>query len=261
MGKRQKKGVKGEASAFISRTRAVRKLQVSLADFRRLCILKGIYPREPKDKKRVNKGSTAPRTFYSTKDIAFLAHEPLLQKFREFKVFARKLRKALAKRQVSIAESLRENKPVLTLDHLIKERYASPPPAPFDRVFMWSLFFSYPTFVDALHDLDDALCMMVLFSRMPKVGQIAPAFLASCSRLCAEFLNYIVVTHSLRKVFLSIKGARRLALLLARLTGRRLPRHLLPGRHLRPAHHVDRAVLVHAAGAARGRLSRHAHIP
>lgn len=53
---------------------------------RRLCILKGIYPREPKNKKKVNKGSTAPRTFYLLKDIRFLLHEPIVRKFREYKV-------------------------------------------------------------------------------------------------------------------------------------------------------------------------------
>lgn len=48
--------------------------------------------------------------------------------------------------------------------------------------------------------------MLFLFERMPQVGRIAPAFIANISRLCAEFLNYVVTTHSLRKVFLSIKG-------------------------------------------------------
>lgn len=53
---------------------------------RRLCILKGIYPHEPKHKKKVNKGSTAARTFYLVKDIRFLLHEPIVSKFRDYKV-------------------------------------------------------------------------------------------------------------------------------------------------------------------------------
>ena len=45
-----KAGVKGEASQYKTRSNAIREMQVSLQDFRRLCILKGVYPREPKKK-------------------------------------------------------------------------------------------------------------------------------------------------------------------------------------------------------------------
>ena len=93
----KKKNTSGNARNFITRSQAVRKLQVSLADFRRLCIFKGIYPREPRNKKKANKGSTAPTTFYYSKDIQYLMHEPVLAKFREHKTFAKKLTKALGK--------------------------------------------------------------------------------------------------------------------------------------------------------------------
>jgi len=48
--------------------------------------LKGIYPHEPRHKKKVGKGSTSPKTYYFLKDIQFLSHEPIVGKFREFKV-------------------------------------------------------------------------------------------------------------------------------------------------------------------------------
>jgi len=89
----------------------------------RLCILKGIYPREPRSRKKANNGSTAPATFYYTKDIQYLLHEPVLKKFRENKIFLKKLSKALGKGQLSIAKGLEERKPVYRLDHIIKERF------------------------------------------------------------------------------------------------------------------------------------------
>lgn len=41
MGRLRQKGKAGAAKAYITRTSAIKKLQCSLADFRRLCILKG----------------------------------------------------------------------------------------------------------------------------------------------------------------------------------------------------------------------------
>ena len=41
MGRLRQKGKAGAAKAYVTRTKAVKKLQCSLADFRRLCILKG----------------------------------------------------------------------------------------------------------------------------------------------------------------------------------------------------------------------------
>ncbi|CAJ0646401.1 9829_t:CDS:2 [Entrophospora sp. SA101] len=186
MGKIKKKGESGIATNYITRNRAVKKLQLSLADFRRLCILKGIYPREPKNKKKANRGSTAPTTFYYTKDIQYLAHEPILRKLRENKIFLRKLSKALGKRQFSVANNLEKNRPVYTLDHIIKERY--------------------PTFTDALRDLDDALCMIFLFGTYPATDKIKVEIVRNCQRLCSEFQQYVIKSKCLRKVFLSIKG-------------------------------------------------------
>ena len=72
--------------------------------------------------KKVNKGSTAYRTFYYYKDIQFLAHEPLLERFRSFKEFMKHVKKAVHKDDHTKAERMMENKPVYTLDHIVRER-------------------------------------------------------------------------------------------------------------------------------------------
>lgn len=165
----------------------MRKLQISLPDFRRLCIFKGIYPREPRSKKRVSKSSTPSTTYYYTKDIAYLLHEPLLAKFRDQKALAKKISKALGRNEVSDASRLERNlTPRMKLDHIIKERY--------------------PTFVDALRDLDDALSMLFLFANLPSTENVPPKIIAKCQRLTMEFEHYLIRTHSMRKSFLSIKG-------------------------------------------------------
>ncbi|CAG2234125.1 NOP7 [Mytilus edulis] len=122
VGEKKKKYESGSATAYMSRNQAIKKLQLNLADFRRLCILKGIYPHEPRHKKRVGKGSTAPKTYYFAKDINYISHEPIINKFREFKHFVRRLKKAINKRNTDAANRIRANKPKYKLDHIVKER-------------------------------------------------------------------------------------------------------------------------------------------
>jgi pescadillo protein len=48
--------------------------------------------------------------------------------------------------------------------------------------------------------------MLFLFASLPSTSTIPPKTIALCQRLCLEFQHYIIVSHSLRKSFLSIKG-------------------------------------------------------
>lgn len=52
-GERKKKGTSGNAKNYITRTQAVKKLQLSLPDFRKLCIWKG-YALQNHDLSRVH---------------------------------------------------------------------------------------------------------------------------------------------------------------------------------------------------------------
>jgi len=186
MGKMKKKYERGAATNYVTRNQALRRLQLTLKDFRRLCILKGIYPVEPKHKKKANKGSTAPRTFYIAKDIQFLAHEPIINKFRAYKVFLRKLKRVTDKKDGMAARRILAAKPKYKLDHVVKERY--------------------PTFQDSLADLDDCLTMLFLFATFPNIKVVNERILNQCRRLTVEFMHFVIHTQALRKVFVSIKG-------------------------------------------------------
>jgi pescadillo protein len=75
-----------------------------------------------------------------------------------------------------------------------------------DRDLTSPLPFRYPTFVDAVRDLDDALSMLFLFATMPVTEKIKREVVEECQRLTAEFQIYVMKSRSLRKVFFSIKG-------------------------------------------------------
>jgi len=105
--------------------------------------LKGIYPREPKKKL-----SGSDKTYFHVKDLKILEHDTLLQKFRDIKTHLKKYKKYLGHKDFKRAQDHKDMKPRYSLSHIIRERY--------------------PTFIDALRDLDDALCLLSLFANFPQ---------------------------------------------------------------------------------------------
>ena len=148
--------------------------------FSRLCILKGIYPVEPKNKKKAGHGNSEPRIYFHAKDIAFLAREPLIQTFRQLRVHQKRLKRAREKLDRDKEYRLRMNKPTYTLTQLVRERY--------------------PTRNDALRDLTDSLNLIFLFARLPRLMQFHPALISLCRRFSVEFLHYIIALRCIRKV-------------------------------------------------------------
>ena len=183
MGKRIKKGKKGEASQYLTRSNAIRAMQVTLKDFRRLCILKGVYPREPKKKFKGND-----KTYYHVKDLKILQHDQLLDKFREIKAHMKKHKKLLGRRETKLAENHIKKVPIYSLAPIIKDRY--------------------PGFVDALRDLDDALCLISLFAQFPQhlTLEVKKKDLEACQTLYKDFMLYCTLSQCFTKAFFSIKG-------------------------------------------------------
>lgn len=183
MGREQKKGRAGNAKAYITRAKALKKLQLSLPEWRRLCIIKGVYPRDPK-----RKTEGADKTYYLRKDVDFLAHERLIDDVRAQNIHRKKVVKARAKKQLDVLKALALKAPRASLDHIIVERY--------------------PQFRDALAELDDPLCVVSLFATLPataKVG-LAAVRVSNCKRLMNEFMHFVTRTRALRRVFVSVKG-------------------------------------------------------
>ena len=183
MGKKQKKDHSGVDATFIGRSMCLKKLQITLKDFRRLCILKGIYPREPLGKVPKNKKG---QTFYHIKDIKAIAHEPILDKFREFRSFMKKVRKAAGRNERDEAARKNALVPTYSLHHLVKERY--------------------PRFVDALSDIDDALTLVYLFAALPSENTIKAKVTNKAKALASAWGAYCATTFCITKSFISVKG-------------------------------------------------------
>ena len=166
-----KKGVKGEASQYLTRSNAIRALQVSLHDFRRLCIIKGIYPRSPNKKFKGND-----KTYFHVKDIKILQHDQLLGRFRDVKAHLKKHKKYLGRRELKTAEDHLKKTPKLNMAPVIKDRY--------------------PTFIDALRDLDDALCLVSLYAQLPQhlTLEVKKSDILACERLYRDFMLYCTVS-------------------------------------------------------------------
>lgn len=113
-------------------------------------------------------------------------HEPIIWKLREYKIFNRKVGRAKAVKDFKALRRYLEHHPTLKLDHIVKERY--------------------PSFVDALRDLDDCLTLCFLFSTFPSLSHIPREQSDLCRRLTIEFLHAVIEAKALRKVFISIKG-------------------------------------------------------
>uniref|UniRef100_A0A182LYP5 Pescadillo homolog n=1 Tax=Anopheles culicifacies TaxID=139723 RepID=A0A182LYP5_9DIPT len=186
MVKRNHKFKSGEGAMYYTRKAAMKKLQLNIKDFRQLCILKGVYPREPKHRARAQHGSREMKILYHKKDITFLLHEPIVWTLRDRKIFNRRIKHAAAKQNMNLRDIRLHNYPQLKLDHIVKERY--------------------PTFIDAIKELDDCMTLLFTFSTFPATKIITRELTRMSRRLTVEFMHYVIAAQALRKVFISIKG-------------------------------------------------------
>lgn len=98
----------------------------------------------------------------------------------------KKLKRAIGRNELDNARRMYEDRPSYNLDHIMKERY--------------------PRFADAIGDLDDCLSLVHLFASFPAEHPVKPEHTSLAKRLVREWQYFITRSHSLRKVFFSIKG-------------------------------------------------------
>uniref|UniRef100_A0A1I8FEU3 BRCT domain-containing protein n=1 Tax=Macrostomum lignano TaxID=282301 RepID=A0A1I8FEU3_9PLAT len=170
---------RGEATTFISRKQALKRLQLSL---KRLPPA-GVYPQEARhasrQQRRVNKGSSTPKVYYHLKDIQFLGHERVMQKLRDIKAHLKKAKRAKERGEMHTVDRLQRNFPAYT-------------PGPHHPGAL-------PAFEDAVRDLDDCLCLCFLFSRLPKERGVPVEQIRLSARLTVQFLHWVIAARALRK--------------------------------------------------------------
>merc|ERR1719162_2615862 len=100
----------------------------------------------------------------------------------------KKFKRLMGRKERSLAASLEERKPTYVLHHLVRERY--------------------PSFDDAVRDLDDAVSMLALFQALSadQKREIPAEAVNEATRLYQEFQLFVIRAQALRKVFASIKG-------------------------------------------------------
>ncbi|KAB2604597.1 pescadillo-like protein [Pyrus ussuriensis x Pyrus communis] len=89
-----------------------------VGNYRKLCILKGVFPWELKKKVKGNH-----HTYYHLKDVSFIQHEPLLEQLRGIRAYERKVKRADAKKNKERAALLKERRPTYKLDGIILQRF------------------------------------------------------------------------------------------------------------------------------------------
>ena len=114
--------------------------------------MKGVYPREPSKKV---KGRD--KTYYYTKDIMFLMHDPVLSKLREQKTWRKRIAKAKGRKQaVAEIRRIEKQKPKYSLIPIVKERYFI-----FFYFFNIFIFFNIKIQLDTHHLLTHYVILMI----------------------------------------------------------------------------------------------------
>lgn len=181
---------------FLTRMQATRLLQVDSIQFRRLCILKGIYPRALARSKQKQSGND--KQYYLAREIKWLVRDHIADRMMAHRAWQKKVRRAEA---MGLTEDLKvlnsgKVKPRYSLVATIKERY--------------------PFFIDAVRDIDDAMTIIALYAFLsPEVMSnttiethhaLTSGLHERAQTISERWNRYVARAHVLSRGFISIKG-------------------------------------------------------
>ncbi|KPA75570.1 hypothetical protein ABB37_08452 [Leptomonas pyrrhocoris] len=181
---------------YLTRMQATRLLQMESIQFRRLCILKGIYPRALARSKQKQSGNE--KQYYLAREIKWLVRDQIAEKMMAFRAWEKKIKRAEAMGLVDDLKALHTSrvKPHHSLVATIKERY--------------------PYFIDAVRDIDDAMSMLHLYAFLsPEIKSdstievhhsLTSGMHERAQAMCERWSRYVARAHTLTKAFISIKG-------------------------------------------------------
>ena len=181
---------------YLSRMQATRLLQVDSMGFRRLCILKGIYPRAIGKSKQKESGNE--KQYYLAREIKWLVRDQIAGKMYDYKAWEKRVRRANAMQKAQDLKVLHSEKvkPKYSLIATIKERY--------------------PFFADAVRDMDDALSIVSLYAFLsPEVRSnstiefhhsLPSGLHDKAVALVKQWNGFVAKSQTLTKAFISIKG-------------------------------------------------------
>jgi pescadillo protein len=176
MGRKLRKGQKGKKAHLVREDKILEHVHIpDILQFRRLCILRGVYPRE------IPKEHNSPFAAFHKKDLSMLNSDSMAWFIRDHTAWLNKYKKRLHR-----GEHYGVPEPAAPYAELIRSRY--------------------PTFADAVHELDDALTTVGLFAQMSGTKLIASERVAKCRRLMTEFHYYIARSRLLKLGFISFRG-------------------------------------------------------
>lgn len=188
--KLKKKIKKKKEGKYLTKKHILRKLFLNEEEFRKLCIFKGIYPKDFKEiPLKYRKKFYKHKVFYTRNDFLKLSHEKIINDFRKIKIYLKKYKKCkLTLEDFTRSKNIVANFPVYKLEHIIKERY--------------------PILSYAVDHLDDALSCIIAYSQLPsnhKYG-IKNNMVKTCEMLKDHFHYYVYKTNRIKKAFISVKG-------------------------------------------------------